>query len=88
MKSNFLSLSATDFLKGLFVAIGTALLTGLYDLLQKGASFDWPTLKPVVLASVAAGIAYLIKNLFTNSQNQLMVSEKNATPEIVKPLNQ
>jgi hypothetical protein len=76
MKSKFLTLSAIDFIKGLIVAIGTALLTGLYDLLQKGAAFDWPTLKPVVLASVAAGISYLLKNLLTNSQGQTFTLEK------------
>lgn len=69
-KSKFLSLNAQDYLKGFLVAIGTALLTGLYDLLQTNAAFDWITLKPVVLASVAAGVAYLLKNLFTNSQGQ------------------
>jgi hypothetical protein len=75
MKSKFLTLTARDFFKGLLIAAGTALLTGVYQLLQNGAAFDWPTLKPVVLATVAAIISYLLKNLFTNSQGQILTSE-------------
>ena len=85
-RSKFLSLSATDLLHGLFVAAGTALLTGVYDLLQQGAAFNWVTLKPVVIATVMATVTYLLKNLFTNSQNQLFKSEKNVKKQRFDPI--
>lgn len=75
-KSGFLKLNASDLLKGLLVAVITALLTGLYALVQAGAEFNWITLNPVVLASVGAGLSYLIKNLFTNSDDQVLTAEK------------
>jgi hypothetical protein len=74
-KSSFLSLNWDDFGKGLLVAFITALITGLYNLLQSGASFDWITLKPVLIASVGAGVAYILKNLFSNSEGTFMTKE-------------
>lgn len=87
MKSDFLSLGWKDVLKGLVMAFLSAFITGVYQLLQVGALFNWVTLKPVVFVAIAAMLSYLIKNFFTNSQNQLLITEKNATPEIVKKLN-
>jgi hypothetical protein len=86
MKADFLSIGWKDILKGLVMAFLSAILTGIYQLLQTGAIFNWPTLKPVLLVGVTAMVAYIIKNFFTNSQNQLLVTEKKATPEIVKPV--
>jgi hypothetical protein len=76
MKSKFLTLNLNDFWKGLLVAGGTALLTGLYQVLQSGGSFDWVTLRPVVVATVGALVTYIVKNLFTNSAGQLFKREK------------
>lgn len=87
MKARFFSLNGNDLLKGLLIAFLTALLTGLLELFQAGPFlFNWVTFQPIVYAAVAAGMSYLIKNMFTNSQGQLLVSEKNATPEKVEPL--
>lgn len=76
MKSKFLTLSTGDILKGLLVAIITALLTGFYELIQAGGDFAWMDLKPVVLATIGAGIAYLLKNLFSNSEGRFAKSER------------
>jgi uncharacterized membrane-anchored protein len=76
MKSKFLTLNAKDLVKGLVVVVIQALITGIYQLFQSsGFAFDWVTFKPIVLTAVAAGLAYLIKNLFTNSQDQLFTKE-------------
>lgn len=86
MKANFLNLNVNDFLKGAVVAILTAVFATLTTLLQTGKLFDKESLPLIGTAALSAFIAYLGKNLFTNSQNQLLVSEKNASPEIVKPI--
>jgi hypothetical protein len=84
MKSKFLSLSTQDFLKGLFVAFITALLTGIYQVFQTASTFDWPTLKPVLFTAIAAGLSYVIKNYLTNSEGQLLKTEKYALKHPVK----
>jgi branched-subunit amino acid transport protein len=75
MKSNFLKLNWNDAIKGIVVAIVTALLTGLYQVIQSNGVFDWVTLKPVLIASFGAGISYIVKNLLTNSNNELLKKE-------------
>jgi hypothetical protein len=75
MKSKLFTLNAPDWLKGLFIAFVTALLTGIYQAFQTGAALNWVTLKPVLYTAIAAGLSYLIKNFLTNSQNQLMKAE-------------
>ena len=68
MNSGFLNLNAKDFLKGLVVAVLSALIAGVLQLLQAGPfTFDWATFQPIVLTAVYAALAYLSKNLFTNS---------------------
>jgi len=75
MKSKLFTLDRRDFLHGLLIAFMTALLTGIIDMLQKEAVFDWPTLKPVLVAGICAALSYLLKCLATNSQNQLFTRE-------------
>ncbi len=66
--SKFLSLNATDFIKGLVVAVLSALIAGVLQLMQAGPfTFDWVTFQPIVFTAVSAGLAYLSKNLFQNS---------------------
>lgn len=76
MRSKFGTLSTQDFFKGLFIAFVTALLTGIYQVFQTTSAFDWPTLKPVLFTAIAAGLSYIIKNYLTNSQDQLMRTER------------
>jgi hypothetical protein len=75
MKSKLFTLDSRDILHGLFMAFLTALLTGIIDMLGKGTVFDWPTLKPVLIAGVSAALSYLLKCLATNSRNQLFTRE-------------
>jgi hypothetical protein len=75
MKSKFLTIDTRDILHGFIMAFLTALLTGMIDMLQKGVIFDWPSLKPVIIAGVSAALSYLLKCLLSNSHNQLLTRE-------------
>lgn len=74
MKSTFLSLNTTDFLKGLVVAVLTSVLTIIYTSVQSGSLvFDWKTIATTALTSA---IAYVSKNLLTNSKEQFLIKEQ------------
>jgi hypothetical protein len=78
MDSKFLRLNAKDFLKGLALAAITALVTGVYELVQSGwaFTFDWVTWKPIVMTTLAATLSYLIKNFLTNSDGEVLTAER------------
>jgi hypothetical protein len=86
MKSNFLNLNWADFGKGALIAVLTAVFATALSLLQAGTLFDKASLTLIGSAALTAFLAYMTKNLFTNSQGQLLTTEKNATPEQVKPI--
>lgn len=75
MKSNFLKLNVKDIVKALILTFITALLTGIYQLLQTGTLLTWESLKPVVIAAIAAVLGYLIKNVLTNSNDEFLSTE-------------
>ena len=67
--SKFLNLNIDDFTKGFVVAVLTAILTYLLPALESGNySFNW---KQIGVSALTAGIAYLVKNLATNSNGQI-----------------
>lgn len=80
MKTNsgFFSINFFEVLKGLAVAMFGALITGLYDVFVSGVSieFTWIFFKPIVIAAVTAGLAYLMKTFFQNSSGVLFQPEK------------
>jgi hypothetical protein len=66
MKSKFLSLNIKDFLKGLILA----LLTGLATYFSNNTvQVDF---KEIGKACLIVFLSYLTKNLFTNSQDQIL----------------
>jgi hypothetical protein len=70
MNSSFLTLNTRDFVKGLFIAVITAVITVVYTTVQTGTlSFDW---KAISTTALTAALAYIMKNLFTNSNDQLL----------------
>lgn len=75
MKSKFFTLDWKDFSRGLLIAFLTAMLTGVINILDTGAVFNWLTLKPVLIAGVSAALSYLLKSLATNSQDQMFKRE-------------
>mgnify|MGYP003342591999 CR=1 FL=1 len=77
MKSSFLTLNGKDFFKGLFVAVITAVITIMYSTIEAGSLvFDW---KAIGTSALTAGLAYIMKNLVTNSNDELFKSEPKAT---------
>jgi hypothetical protein len=75
MKSRIFTLDSRDLINGLFVAFLTALLTGIIEILGNDAVFNWPVMKPVLIAGISAALSYLLKSLSTNSRNQLFTRE-------------
>jgi len=76
MKAEFLRLNLRDFMKGLIVAVIVAVLTFCYDGAVTGTLFEQGWLKRVGMVALAALFGYLIKNLFTNSQGEILTPEK------------
>jgi hypothetical protein len=70
--SAFGKLNKNDIVKGVIVAILTALVASLYNGLETGGlSLTWLYFKPIVLSSLGAGLGYLLKNVLTNSNGQI-----------------
>jgi hypothetical protein len=74
MQSTFLTLNTTDFLKGLIMAVLSSVITLVYQTVEAGSLvFDWKTIGTIALTS---GLAYIMKNLFTNSTGKLFAKEQ------------
>ena len=71
MKSKFFSLSFKDFCKGSIVALLTGIMTALANINNNDITF-----KEILISAVIALLAYLIKNLFTNSKDELLKTDK------------
>jgi len=64
------TIKLSDFWRGFIMAIIMAVLTVVYESIQKGSlSISWNT---VALAGLGAGISYLIKNIGTGSQGNIL----------------
>lgn len=73
MKSALFTLVSADLLKGLIVAVLTAVVSAIYTAIQAGGfPTDW---KPILLAAAGAGLAYILKNFLSNSDGQFMKKE-------------
>jgi hypothetical protein len=72
--STFLNLNSSDFLKGLVMAVLSTVITVVYQTVEAGSLvFDWKAIGTMALTSA---LAYIMKNLFTNSTGQLFGKEK------------
>jgi hypothetical protein len=81
MNSSLFTLNSKDWIKGLVIAILTAIITVVYNTIQTGALvLDW---KAISIAAISAALAYITKNLLTNSDDQLLTKEP-VKKEIVK----
>ena len=79
MKAAFLSINWADVGKGFLVAVGTVILAGLATSIQAGQFPSLAQLGTLGLAGLSAGIAYLMKQFFTNSGGQLGSTEAGVT---------
>lgn len=72
--SKFGQISSTDFVKSLAVTVFAAVIPIIKATIESGSLvFDW---KNIATVGISAGLAYLMKQLFTNSDNQLFTGEK------------
>lgn len=73
--SPFGKLNLRDLVNGVVVAFLTASLTGLIQALDSGVLPNLAELKTSALAGLVASLAYLLKNLVTNSQGQMVKTD-------------
>jgi hypothetical protein len=74
MNSSFLKLGIQDYVKGFVMAVVSALITGVYSALTTvPMHIDF---KQIGTVGLTAGLAYLIKNVFTNSDGQILTKEQ------------
>ncbi len=83
MKSQFLRLNLKDVLRGIAITVITAIIAGLAPVLQAGKIPTLAELKIMAIAGISAGIAYLGKNLLTNSADEFGKAE---VPPPIAPL--
>ena len=73
--SPFLKLNLRDLVNGLVVAFLTAGLTSIIQILDAGQLPTLAELKTGAIAGLVASLAYLLKNLVTNSQGEMATKE-------------
>lgn len=73
MNSSLFTLNSKDWIKGLVVAVLTAVITVVYSTIQTGTLvLDW---KAISIAGISAALAYITKNLLTNSSDEFLTKE-------------
>ena len=70
--SNFLNLNLQDLTKGFVVAFLSAALTGIVAILETSQLPQMSDLKAAAIVGLTAGLSYLLKNVLTNSQGQML----------------
>lgn len=76
MKSKFLTLDTKDAVNGFLVAFLSAALTAVLATLDSGTLPTLAELKSAGIIGLTAGLSYLIKNVLTNSNGDLVKAEK------------
>ena len=72
--STFLNLNSSDFIKGLIMAVLSSVITVVYQTVEAGSLvFDW---KAIGTMALTTALAYIMKNLFTNSTGKLFAKEQ------------
>ena len=74
MNSSIFTLNSADFIKGLIVAVLSTVITVVYQTVETGSlTFDWKSIGTMALTTA---LAYIMKNLFTNSTGKLFAAEQ------------
>lgn len=74
MNSSIFTLNTNDFIKGLIMAVLSSVITVIYQTVEAGSLvFDW---KAIGIIALTSGLAYIMKNLFTNSNGKLFAKEQ------------
>lgn len=70
--SKLFELGKQDFIKGLVVAILTAVLTLIVRIIEsKGLALDPVDLQSIISTAIIAGLGYLLKNLGTDENGKI-----------------
>lgn len=73
MNSPIFTLNTNDFLKGLIMAVLSTVITVVYQTVEAGSLvFDW---KAIGTMALTTALAYVVKNLFTNSTGGFLKKE-------------
>ncbi|MCY7291353.1 MAG: hypothetical protein LH615_04140 [Ferruginibacter sp.] len=68
--SKLFTLNVQDLSKGLIIAVLTSVLTVIFQSLQLGElNFNW---KLILLTALTSSVAYLLKNLATNNEGEIL----------------
>lgn len=74
--SSLFSFNVRDLVKGFLMAIIGVVITGLYTSVQAGSfPLTWIEWAPIVKVGLGAGLAYILKNFFTNSDDKFLIKE-------------
>lgn len=73
--SNFFSLNLRDLVKGAVVAALAVIAAAVTTLLEAGTMPSIEQWKGIGWSGLMAGAAYLLKNLFTNSNDEILTPE-------------
>lgn len=73
--SQFFNLNLKDLAKGAIVAIISAIVTAIIPVIDSGSLPTFEQLKAAGWMALTAGVSYLLKNLFTNSDDAFMKGE-------------
>jgi hypothetical protein len=80
MNSKLFNLNLKDVIKGFVLAVITSVVAAIYQIVQEGNLPELPQLKTIALAGLAAGIAYLMKNLFSNNNGDFAKKDGQVVP--------
>jgi hypothetical protein len=76
--SELFSLELKDGIHGVVIAVSTAIVTGITQLVSSGiVPTTYAQLKPTLIAGAAAGLMYISKKYFSNSNNEIAKAEPN-----------
>ena len=74
--STIFSLKVKDLIKGAIVAIVMSIITIVYTAIQNNQfPQTWDSWKTILITSLGSGLAYLLKNWLTNSNDQFLTKE-------------
>ena len=75
MKSEFFKLNIKDFIRGLLMAVMGSLSASVPPMFMNGTLPTTEQLKSASIIGAGVGIGYLLKNLLTNSSDQILKKE-------------
>lgn len=74
-KSKAGTLQAKDWIRGLVVSVATSVLMLAQEMFKADADWSQVDYSLLTRTSIAAGIAYILKNLCTNSDDKMLKKE-------------